>query len=340
MPRGSKPGERRGGRQRATPNRRTVLTNRIMAAAAASPVPTANELVLVLAKDQALPADTRMAIARKVLLFGPPRSMHSSSAVPNGHRKPPSKPVTKNGADRDKGSWEGGAIVAKAGLATDLLFAIAQDITADAADRRRAASRIAEFFLPKETRGKKPHHGKFPPDECGFIVDPELARELRDSKMKLSCLELERKRTPHAFAQKARNLHARIEEIWRSLQCLCPSKYGKKQINSDNERLKIFADRRAQRELFSPEEDLEEARRMARRDSYRHGPEVMARTRLMHLRNEKRVAENGGLPITAAQATMFRFLALLYPSSPTPSPSQEEIEAHPLAQVGRTHTSW
>jgi hypothetical protein len=74
MPRGSKPGERRGGRHRATPNRRTVLTNRILAAAAANPAPTTNELVLVLAKDQDLPADTRMAIARKALLFGPSRS--------------------------------------------------------------------------------------------------------------------------------------------------------------------------------------------------------------------------------------------------------------------------
>ena len=96
MPRGSKPGERRGGRQRATPNRRTVLTNRILAAAAANPAPTTNELVLVLAKDQDLPADTRMAIARKALLFGPSRSMHSRSPAPNGHGRPPSEPATEN----------------------------------------------------------------------------------------------------------------------------------------------------------------------------------------------------------------------------------------------------
>jgi hypothetical protein len=69
MPRGSNPGERRGGRQRATPNRRTVLTNRILVVAAADPAATAYELVLVLAKDQGLAADTRMAIARKALLF-------------------------------------------------------------------------------------------------------------------------------------------------------------------------------------------------------------------------------------------------------------------------------
>jgi hypothetical protein len=325
MPRGSRPGERRGGRQRATPNRRTVLTNRILAGVADSPASTVNELVLVLAKDQGLPADIRMAVARKASLFGSSRSMHSRSVAPNGHG---SKPETKTGPDRDKG---GGAIAGKAGLATDLLFAIAQDTAANAADRRKAASQIAEFFLPKEVRGKKPRRGKFPPDECGFIVDPELARELRDSKFKLSCLKLAKKRTPYAVAQEARNLHARIEEIWRSLQCPCPSRYGKKQIKSDNERLKIFADRRAQRELFPPEEDLEEARRMARRDSYRKGPEVMARMRLAELSAKKRVAQTGGPPITAAQETIFRFLALLYPSPPHPSPSQEMIEEHPFS---------
>ena len=133
MPRGSKPGERRGGRQRATPNRRTVLTNRTLAAAADNPASTVNELVLVLAKDHGLPADIRMAVARKASLFGSSRSMHGRSVAPNGHG---SKPETKTGPDRDKG---GGAIAAKAGLATDLLFAIARDTAAKAADRRKAA---------------------------------------------------------------------------------------------------------------------------------------------------------------------------------------------------------
>ena len=100
--------------------------------------------------------------------------------------------------------------------------------------------------------------GKFPPDEYGFAVDPELARELRDSKLKLACLKLDKKRTPYAIAQEARIFHARIEEIRRSLQCPCPSRYGRKQLKSDNERLKIFGDWRVQKNLFPPEEDLEE----------------------------------------------------------------------------------
>jgi hypothetical protein len=335
MPRGSKPGERRGGRQRATPNRRTVLTNRILAAAAANPAPTTNELVLILAKDQDLPADTRMAIARKALLFGPSRSMHSRAAATNGHSRPPSEPGTKIGPDHEANKGpapkRGGAIAAKAGLATDLLFAVAQDTAATPADRRKAASQVAGFFLPKNARGKKPRRSKFPPDEYGFVVDPELATELRDSKLKLACLKLNKKRTPYAIAQQARNLHARIEEIQRSLQCPCPSRYGLKQLKSDDERLNILADRRAQRNLFPPEEDLEEARRTARFDSFRKGPEVSARQRLANLRDKKRVADNGGPPLTAAQETMFRFLTLLYPSPPRPSPNKVMIEQHPFS---------
>ena len=199
------------------------------------------------------------------------------------------------------------------------------------ADRRKAASQVAGFFLPKNARGKKPRRSKFPPDEYGFVVDPELATELRDSKLKLACLKLNKKRTPYAIAQQARNLHARIEEIQRSLQCPCPSRYGLKQLKSDDERLNILADRRVQRQLFPPEEDLEEARRAARFDSFRKGPEVSARQRLANLRDKKRVADNGGPLLTAAQKTMFRFLTLLYPSPPRPSPNKIMIEQHPFS---------
>ena len=64
MPRGSKPGERRGGRQRATPNKRTVLTDRILAVASANPTAACDAIVAILAKHQALAADVRVAIAR------------------------------------------------------------------------------------------------------------------------------------------------------------------------------------------------------------------------------------------------------------------------------------
>jgi hypothetical protein len=65
MPRGSEPGTKRGGRKRGTPNRRTILANRIFVAAAAHPVAGWQELLSVLMDDQALPADTRLVIAQK-----------------------------------------------------------------------------------------------------------------------------------------------------------------------------------------------------------------------------------------------------------------------------------
>jgi hypothetical protein len=152
---------------------------------------------------------------------------------------------------------------------------------------------------------------------------------LRDSKLKLACLKLNKKRTPYAIAQEARNLHARIEEIQRSLRCPCPSRHGGEQLKSDNERLKIFADRRAQRKLFQPEEDLEEARRTARLDSFLKGPEVSARQRT-NLRDKKRVADMGGPPLTAAQETMFRFFGPSVSCSSVPESQQRNDRTAPV----------
>jgi hypothetical protein len=134
------PGERRGGRQHATPNRRTVLTDRILAAAAANPSAAIHELVLILARA---------------------RSMHGRSSNSVVHVTRPTEPATKIRPYRvvnNKGaaSKKGPAIGAKAGLALDLLFTVAQDTAASLADRRKAASKAAEFFLPK-TPGERNH---------------------------------------------------------------------------------------------------------------------------------------------------------------------------------------
>jgi hypothetical protein len=118
----SKPGERRGGRQHATPNRRTVLTDRILAAAAANPSAAIHELVLILARDQGLPADTRMVVARKAFPFGS-RSMHGRSSNSVARVTRPTEPdkirpyhVVNNKVPASK---KGPAIGAKAGLALD-----------------------------------------------------------------------------------------------------------------------------------------------------------------------------------------------------------------------------
>jgi hypothetical protein len=217
---------------------------------------------------------------------------------------------------------------------------IAQDETASPAQRYKASSEVAQQFLPKKIGSKKSPSSKFTADEYGFSVDPNLARELRDTKLKLACLPLSSKRlSPYALAQKAAKLQARIKRIQESLQCPCPSKYRLKyyigrtgvdaEIIWDGDRLKIFQKRRLDKETFTPEEDLEEAIKTARYDSIVEGPEVAARQRLSKLRELRRAAERGASPLTLAEETTFRFLALLYPLSPRPI-DERTLEAHPF----------
>ena len=87
MPRGSKIGERRGGRQRGTPNRRTVLADRILAIASERPTTSAGQLVDILVKDHELPADIRMAIALEFLSAGTSRSVGASAVRSSAHKR-------------------------------------------------------------------------------------------------------------------------------------------------------------------------------------------------------------------------------------------------------------
>jgi hypothetical protein len=147
MPRGSKPGERRGGRQPATPNKRTVLRERLLAIASANPTAATRELLLSLVNDPALPADTRLAMAGKVFQDDRPGSLAARSkqrprdSKPAGQGMETSLPRTA------------ATSVAHAGLpirpTLDLLLRIAQDASARLKDRRKAVLEAARYFLPR-----------------------------------------------------------------------------------------------------------------------------------------------------------------------------------------------
>ena len=69
MPRGSKPGERRGGRQRGTPNKKTVLRNAALAAAAAKPEISPLEFLLGIMRDPNVSSEWRIKVAQATLPF-------------------------------------------------------------------------------------------------------------------------------------------------------------------------------------------------------------------------------------------------------------------------------
>jgi hypothetical protein len=360
MPRGSKPGERRGGRKRGTPNKGTVLTERILAAAAANPVATPNELLSILVDDQALPADTRIAVARKAFLIGAsrPNSSRMGKSIglaerPNESSRRSNGPADGNGQEPPKPA----AVRAKADRATlatvVFLLSVAQDTRASPEGRGKAASQVAQFFLPKNPRG--PRRRKFPPDECGFSVDPKLARELCDAKLKLACLPLVKRITPYAIAQRASKLQARIKEIQQSLQCPRPSKYKRKHWREDSRRLRFLTRLRAEGKVLAPEEDSELAHRMARLDSFLEGPEYGARLRLSDLLQKKRVADKiahqaeqtddqgnrqaddqsadqDDWRLTAEEQANFRLLSLLYLRPRSTRPDPRTLEEHPFVE--------
>jgi hypothetical protein len=64
MPRGSKPGERRGGRQRGTPNKSTALKKAALSAASADPTTTPLQFLLGVMRDPQAPAELRVQVAR------------------------------------------------------------------------------------------------------------------------------------------------------------------------------------------------------------------------------------------------------------------------------------
>jgi hypothetical protein len=83
MPRGSKPGERRGGRQRGTPNKKTALRNAAIAAAAANPDISPLDFLLGLMRDPNLSLELRIRVAQTAAPFihGKPRA--AGSIVPS-----------------------------------------------------------------------------------------------------------------------------------------------------------------------------------------------------------------------------------------------------------------
>jgi hypothetical protein len=122
-----------------------------------------------------------------------------------------------------------------------------------------------------------------------------------------------------AFARKVRKLHARIDEIRGSLQCPGPEKYSTERVKADVDRLRVLRQRRMSGGEFTPEEDLEEAVRTARYDSFLVGPEMESRRRLSLLRDKKRIEDMGGPSLTPIERINFRFLSLLYPLPPPTS---------------------
>lgn len=328
MPRGSKIGERRGGRERGTPNRRTVLADRILDIAPEYATASASQFVEVLVKDRKLPADIRMAIALEFSPAGGSRSGVAKSSV-----EP--RPRAKSSGTR--------RVPSRAAKLASLkvLLSIAQDTCAHPVQRRKAAAEAAQHFLPKKP-GPKRWWNNAPTDECGFAITPEIAAEYRDSKFELRRLTRSGGNSA-ATVRRAAKMRTRLESILHRLQYPCPSKYGRDQWDADGRRLVEFLYRRENNNTLSESEYAEEAHCRARFDCFSAGPESAAQERLYQLLDKERVSRSAfGPPLTWKEQVDLRFLRLLYQQHNRRAFIQtmfdyEPLRDHPLSKDGNLY---
>ena len=318
MLRGSRPGERRGGRKRGTPHRRTILRDRILSIGLDHPAASQRAFLVKLVKDRKLPADTRMAVAPKC--FPPKRTRSLRTGRPRALGG--SRTTIAHEALATVGSAVAPAVVPAIRdwnpQALDALLGVVQDATADPQARRKAALKIAEFLLPKA--GKK---AKVIPDEYGFSINPNLASAYRDIQLELRALVSAPTRKIPAIAEKIKKLQARSDAIRRRLQVPCPTKYGNKEAANDCVRLMQFISLRDNETALTEAQKAEEAHLRARFDVFSTSPEAVARRRREALQDAERRFKKSRLtgefyaaPLSRKDRNELRLLRWLYPAEP------------------------
>jgi|SRR6516165_630908 len=87
MPRGSKPGERRGGRQPGTPNKTTALINTAFAATTSNPGLSPLDFFLAVMRDPSIPPDWRFRAAQAAAPYVHPKPERAQAVDPEATSK-------------------------------------------------------------------------------------------------------------------------------------------------------------------------------------------------------------------------------------------------------------
>jgi hypothetical protein len=224
--------------------------------------------------------------------------------------------------------------------ARDALLGIVSDASVSAKARLKAAAKLAAYLLPKKPVDKR---WRFTEDACGFAISGQIAREYRALDFELR--DLKRRPNPDfpEIALRIRELQARTDTIRLRLQCPCPALYNNEQISEDLIRLAEIARKREAQIALRPEEDAEEAHRIARLDCYAQGPEQTARRNLEDLERADlwfrkcRFFKDGlaARPLSRRQRNDLWLLRWLYP--PLDSESRRDLGAQADANRAIRH---
>jgi hypothetical protein len=279
MPRGSKPGERRGGRQRGTPNKSTLLKRSAIEAAATDPNLSPLDFLLKLMRRGDLPLKHRVSIAQQ--------------ALPFAHRKPkPNRPIKgthgdfRNGVNEEIGPRVKVVKVNADDACSDnvapldFLLGVMRDAESPAALRLRVAGIVAPYVHRKG----EPIEVDEPPVAMTVVEDPygfdadiadkleNISRDqerLRAFEPRLS--DVKSSREFYAACEKAKQTTAylelakSIEEKQAALEC--PPTYKELDSRKDRARLKELKAESEGRRLTAGEK-IEQRHLQARVDVY------------------------------------------------------------------------
>jgi hypothetical protein len=327
--RGSRPGERRGGRQKGTPNKKTALRNAAIAAIAADQnlTPLGLELAVMRAADVDL--NTRIKMAVKALPFVHKKPKGNQPARARAEKSDRNGVARESKPEKSNGKTAPTISTRKAGgenarlMPLDFLVGVmrAPDTPVDL--RIKLAFITGPYVHPKRTNAVPP---KSADDQYGFVIDPAAAKRLRNDGEELGRLVKRRDTHFDEYTRKAPRLRARINEVREGLICPFPSLYGVKDYEEDNKKYSALTKIRRSKKKMTRAADAEHALLYARILSFKYGPEARARSRLDELRAKRRMAEVGGPPLSPAESWEFDRLSTFYP--PERSPNYDSEIAH------------
>jgi hypothetical protein len=278
MTRGSKPGERRGGRQRGTPNKGTLAKHAAINAAAVDPNLSPLDFLLKLMRQGDLPLELRITVAQQALPFthSKPKSDRPIKGKYGGSRNGVNEKICPRVKVVKVSSEDAHSKVAP----LDFLLGVMRDPDSPPAVRLRVVGIVAPYVHPKGEPSEmdgSPVAMTVVEDPYGFDADigDKLQSILRDQE-RLRSLEAryldsmnihefiaaseKAKQTP-AYLELAKS----IEEQQAALKC--PPTYKELDSRRDHARLReLEAESKAR--PFTAAEKIEQQHLQARHDAY------------------------------------------------------------------------
>ena len=305
--RGSRPGERRGGRQKGTPNKKTAYVRAVMAAHEAQDNVSPLDLILAVMREPHVALGQRVKMALKAL---PHVHAKAKAGQPDELSDDQAKP--DNGSSAAHVSTNARTATKKINqelMPLDFLQSVIRDAKTPAALQIKVAQAIIPYIRPK--RSLRPKRPAVVTDRHGFAVDRELARKLRNKVARLS--PLKRRRNP-ADQKLIMRLNLELVQITAALQCPCPSRYSMEHAKRDTQQLEWLWRKRRSRKKLNTIEDATLAHINARYMAFVSGPEMQGRARLVELKEkERRFRLAFGPPLTYREQALLFCLSTLYP---------------------------